>query len=511
LKRFKKKITPSNEVDQNKEQKPLNYPVLTKKPEKEEPKPIPKVRETVATEKPEPLEQLRKVEDVLPKVAAEIIERALKPAIEIEIPKAKTQPNINHPEIATVISKRELAHTTTDLQDTPKAASKRPTEVPITNPVQDKPALGNSTQKEEAILPKPPKIDQRTEPVAQQEKVEPLAPVQQVETLDRIALLKPPTAGITPRIKHGPIVKLLSLQADKTLKETETLDLGQLDDLNIDELGIEPSDEPAIIFEAYDAEFGEVQVPDNLVEEINRIDISQAVEHASLKNETVTESESEDELETEPEPIGDILSEEGILELLDEAATEQEPLPETTTEFVDFVSFLNPTEPIRIDKPETITALKEVEIAPLPPICIEVTGAIQKLQELEPEAAELAVGILQAINMKIDEVIKLRLKGSENAPEAEEKLQELCIKLFITLNIPYTTETVMEFVQGIVQAKQMAQAFADKTAASTEKGTHEIKEEHDPIFGVMFQENEDDLKRAIGNRAVQNYQFALAS
>lgn len=266
--------------------------------------------------------------------------------------------------------------------------------------------------------------------------------------------------------------------------------------------------EPTDIFEAYEPEFDEVEVPKDLIDEINAISTS----------EIISEFASEEEqLEPQPEVIFDVLAEEDIQKPAGELTpnhvitSEVHVLSETTIELMDFAALLNLPELPENNNPETVEILNDIEIAPLPQVCIEVTTKINELQVLEPESAQAAVEMLQNITFAIDEVIELRMSGSELAPETEAKLQELCIELFTALGINHTPETVMEFVQGIMQAKQMAQAIADKTAPSTEKGTHEIKHEHDPVFDLAFHQLEDYMARALGIRAVRNTQFALAA
>lgn len=233
--------------------------------------------------------------------------------------------------------------------------------------------------------------------------------------------------------------------------------------------------------------------------------------------------------DAEPDVTFDVLSDEDIDDLLTEIlheptdeftpllnensadTTEVESLPKTAVDFIGFTSLLKIPEQPNLQDGETITILSEMEIEPLPFVCIEVVIAIQELQNSDPEAAKAAVVTMREISLAVDEVMKLRLSGSELAIEAEEKLEILCIELFTRLGWALEPEKMMELMQGVMQTKQTAQVFTDKKAALSDRGTHEIKHEHDPIFGGMIQEIEDYLMRAIGTHAVRSYDFAPAN
>ncbi len=237
-----------------------------------------------------------------------------------------------------------------------------------------------------------------------------------------------------------------------------------------------------------------------------------------VNQEIINEVISDEELPASFDVLDDSDKEELLSEISVEAVktTDTEPvfepekLPEASTEYIQFATLLDvPNIPDAADT-ETVAVLKHVEVTPLPIVCIEVMQAIQLLQATEPEQAKAAVEDLQKISIAVDKVIQLRASGNELAPDAEEKLEILCIELFSRLGWALEPETMKEFIQGVILTKQTVQIFAAKKATEDEQGTHEIKQEHDQIFGGLIQGIEDSLTRAIGTRAVQNYQFSLA-
>ena len=217
------------------------------------------------------------------------------------------------------------------------------------------------------------------------------------------------------------------------------------------------------------------------------------------------------ELPINAAPQSEVLATEETRSMPDGILThETVELDEPTQNFVDIALLLDPLHASEPENSRSAEILHEMDIAPLPPVTIKVSEAIQELQITDPERADAAIEVLQKISFAIDEVIKLRQNKDEMAPNAEEDLQILCIELFSRLGWALEPETMMEFIQGVMQAKQMMQIFAEKEAVQNESGTREFKKEHDPLFGGILQESEDDLTRAIGTHAVRNYQFALA-
>ncbi len=179
-------------------------------------------------------------------------------------------------------------------------------------------------------------------------------------------------------------------------------------------------------------------------------------------------------------------------------------------ELLSFISVLQLPEDAAMSV-DNLEAIPSSEILTLPPICAEVTKAVADLEIKLPEAAEGAKDLLVSIVQAIDEVVRLRIDGSSLAPYAEEQLHDLCIELFTRLELPCTNETVMEFVQGIMTTKHLLQLATDTSAVPTEKGTHEIKQEHDPIFGGMLQHFEDYVARAIGTQALHSTSLTIVS
>ncbi|MDB5182640.1 MAG: hypothetical protein JWO47_424 [Candidatus Saccharibacteria bacterium] len=325
-------------------------------------------------------------------------------------------------------------------------------------------------------------------------------------------LLQATSEATMPILQSKTIVKDIALQAT----EAHTIS--------------KPDYTPEDIFKVNEAEFGEVVVAQELIDEINSVNAP-----AIIREFTEV---ADDEV---PESIFDVLTDDDIENILNEvvvestddpnieagvaeesvsvqeqeigtepAVDELEQLPTPTVEFLDFVSLLDLPDFRTEENAESVEILKEMEISPLPPVCIEVVNAIHFLQETDPERAMAAIETLHKMSLAIDKIVALRLNGSELAPDAEEKLQDLCIQLFTQLGWALEPEKIMEFMQGMMQAKQIAQVISDRKAPITEQGTHEIKDEHDPIFGGLIQEIEDYLTRAIGTHAVRNYQFALA-
>ncbi len=124
------------------------------------------------------------------------------------------------------------------------------------------------------------------------------------------------------------------------------------------------------------------------------------------------------------------------------ASTELLEIPEP--DFVeaarDFSELLSSGIAINEDKPAT---QQEIDVAP-----ITVT-VLEKLTHLEPIEQETVAPVLQEIVSVVQELQLLSELGlgPEMTPLATEKLEELCVTLLESLNIPYEEQAVQEFVR----------------------------------------------------------------
>lgn len=151
------------------------------------------------------------------------------------------------------------------------------------------------------------------------------------------------------------------------------------------------------------------------------------------------------------------------------------------------------------------------EAAPeLPAICVEV---IEKFSALDPEPAHVAREMLVKITNTVEEVVLLRRSGHEEALAAEQELEALCIELFDYLGVEYTPETIMQFVSGIMEARQFAEQEQSNQAREEhiDEGMREFKRDDGQGMGVLLQLASYSLSHTLGILTVHLTQPQAAS